>query len=145
MPHQPGSKIGPYTLADKIGEGGMGEVYRATDTKLRRDVAIKLLPESLTQDGRPTVQSNRQRVPVEDVESVRWALDGDELFAITTDGQVFVVALERHNSSVRMGGVVRLFDLPVSGASHSFAVTADRERFFFLLDPEAHTKRSRSY
>ncbi len=39
-----GSQLGPYSVTAKIGEGGMGEVYRARDTKLDRDVAIKVLP-----------------------------------------------------------------------------------------------------
>ena len=43
-----GSFLGPYSVTAKIGEGGMGEVYRARDTKLDRDVALKVLPEALT-------------------------------------------------------------------------------------------------
>ena len=43
----PGTRLGPYAIAAQIGVGGMGEVYRATDTKLDRDVAIKVLPASL--------------------------------------------------------------------------------------------------
>ena len=45
-----GTRIGPYEVTSKLGEGGMGEVYRATDTKLRRDVAIKVLPAAFTED-----------------------------------------------------------------------------------------------
>ena len=40
----PGTRLGPYEIAAQIGMGGMGEVYRARDTKLDRDVAIKVLP-----------------------------------------------------------------------------------------------------
>ena len=40
-----GTRLGPYEVQSALGAGGMGEVYRARDTKLRRDVAIKILPE----------------------------------------------------------------------------------------------------
>ena len=50
MPLDPGITLGPYSVTAKIGEGGMGEVYRARDTKLDRDVALKVLPEAFTQD-----------------------------------------------------------------------------------------------
>ena len=46
----PGTRLGPYEIVSAIGAGGMGEVYRATDTKLKRQVAIKVLPESLAAD-----------------------------------------------------------------------------------------------
>lgn len=45
-----GEKIGHYKIHSSIGAGGMGEIYRASDTRLRRDVAIKILPESLMKD-----------------------------------------------------------------------------------------------
>jgi len=46
----PGTRLGPYEVVAKIGAGGMGEVYRATDTKLNRDAALKILPDSFTAD-----------------------------------------------------------------------------------------------
>ncbi len=46
----PGTRLGPYSVTAKIGEGGMGEVYQARDTKLDRDVALKVLPEAFTSD-----------------------------------------------------------------------------------------------
>ena len=45
-----GSRIGPYEITAQIGQGGMGEVYRARDTKLDRDVALKILPQSFASD-----------------------------------------------------------------------------------------------
>lgn len=51
MPLAPGTRLGPYEILSQIGAGGMGEVYRARDSKLDRDVAIKVLPESFAQDA----------------------------------------------------------------------------------------------
>src|SRR5579864_4623195 len=45
-----GTKLGPYEITGAIGAGGMGEVYQAHDTKLGRDVAIKVLPEAFAHD-----------------------------------------------------------------------------------------------
>jgi serine/threonine protein kinase len=50
MALKPGSKLGPYEIASPLGEGGMGEVYRARDTRLERTVAIKILPAQLSND-----------------------------------------------------------------------------------------------
>jgi serine/threonine protein kinase len=47
----PGLQLGPYTLVAAVGAGGMGEVYRAHDPKLQRDVALKVLPERFASDG----------------------------------------------------------------------------------------------
>ena len=50
MPIGAGVRLGPYEILSPLGAGGMGEVYRARDTKLERDVALKILPESFVHD-----------------------------------------------------------------------------------------------
>ena len=45
-----GKRLGPYKIVSPIGSGGMGDVYRARDTRLSRDVAVKVLPEKLARD-----------------------------------------------------------------------------------------------
>src|SRR5579864_3830753 len=50
MPLNPGTKLGPYEIQSPLGAGGMGEVYRALDTRLERTVAIKILPQQLSND-----------------------------------------------------------------------------------------------
>ena len=46
----PGSRVGAYEIVALVGQGGMGEVYRARDPKLHRDVAIKVLPDLFARD-----------------------------------------------------------------------------------------------
>ena len=50
MPLSPGERLGPYEILVPIGAGGMGEVFRATDTRLHRTVAIKVLPHDKIAD-----------------------------------------------------------------------------------------------
>jgi serine/threonine-protein kinase len=59
MPLTSGTKLGPYEIQSPLGAGGMGEVYRARDTRLGRDVAIKVLPEHLR--GDPDLKSRFER------------------------------------------------------------------------------------
>src|SRR5216683_5985390 len=45
-----GARLGPYEIVSALGAGGMGEVYRARDTKLNRDVALKIIPDAFASD-----------------------------------------------------------------------------------------------
>ncbi len=86
-----GTKIGSYEVLGKLGEGGMGEVYRARDTKLNRDVAIKVLPEI-------------------------FALDPDRLTRFTREAQT--LAALNHPNIASIYGVV---DLPAEAGSYTLA------------------------
>ena len=89
MPRTPGTKLGHYEVVESVGAGGMGEVYRAHDTKLGRDVAIKVLPEEFARDKRRLdrfdVDESRfqplqdeLRGHVDDAFAVRWRQDSAE-------------------------------------------------------------------
>jgi len=57
---QPGTTLGPYEVIEPIRVGGMGEVYRARDTKLNRDVALKVLPEAFVTDPERLARFQRE-------------------------------------------------------------------------------------
>ena len=60
MPLPAGNKLGHYEILTAIGAGGMGEVYRARDTKLKRDVALKVLPDSFASDPERMARFQRE-------------------------------------------------------------------------------------
>ena len=60
MPLATGSHLGPYEIVSAIGAGGMGEVYRARDVKLGRDVALKVLPEAFAFDPERLARFKRE-------------------------------------------------------------------------------------
>src|SRR6266581_7785172 len=60
MPLTAGLHLGPYEILSALGAGGMGEVYRARDSRLNRDVALKILPESFTHDPERVARFRRE-------------------------------------------------------------------------------------
>src|SRR5512145_1709549 len=60
MALSPGKRLGPYEISGVIGMGGMGEVYRATDTNLKRQVAIKVLPDAVATDSERLARFQRE-------------------------------------------------------------------------------------
>jgi eukaryotic-like serine/threonine-protein kinase len=55
-----GSRLGPYEILSPLGAGGMGEVYRVRDTKLGRDVALKILPDTVAADPERLARFQRE-------------------------------------------------------------------------------------
>ena len=95
MPLAPGTRLGPYEILAPLGAGGMGEVYRARDAKLRRDVALKILPAAFAADPERRARFTREA-------QVLAALNHPHIAAIygveeadpsTGSGQVGVTAL----------------------------------------------------
>ncbi len=85
----PGTQLGPYEIVSQLGQGGMGVVYQATDPRLRRTVAIKLLPPDLTRD-----ETAKQRF-LQEAQAAS-ALDHPNICTIfeineTDDGQLYLV------------------------------------------------------
>src|SRR5438034_5322748 len=60
MPLSPGTRLGPYEILAALGAGGMGEVYRAHDTKLGRNVALKVIPDTFALDPDRLARFNRE-------------------------------------------------------------------------------------
>ena len=85
MPLLPGTKVGPYVILAPIGAGGMGEVYRARDRRLNRDVALKVLPDDFAGDP-----ARRQRFEKE-ARAVA-ALNHPNIVAVYDVGENFLVS-----------------------------------------------------
>jgi len=64
MPLSTGAKLGPYEIVSPLGAGGMGEVYRARDTRLDRTVAIKVLPQHLVDTPEARQRFQREAKPI---------------------------------------------------------------------------------
>ena len=87
MPLLPGTRLGPFEVTAQIGVGGMGEVYQATDTNLKRPVAIKVLPESVSEDAGRVARFQRE---------------AEVLAALNHPNIAAIYGLERSNSIVAL-------------------------------------------
>ena len=94
-----GDRLGHYDVTALIGEGGMGQVYQATDTQLNRQVALKILPDAFASDSGRPVNSSRQPTvsPVGNAEQLmaHFRLAGVSALFIGGTFSVFVFRLDR--------------------------------------------------
>ena len=88
MTLSPGATLGPYTIRAELGHGGMGVVYTATDPRLKRQVAIKLLTADLTRDETATQRflQEAQAASALDHRNICTIFEIDE----TREGQMFI-------------------------------------------------------
>src|SRR5439155_10715562 len=90
MPLSVGMRLGPYEILAAIGAGGMGEVYRARDTRLKREVAIKVLPEAFAQDPERLARFQREAELLASFNHPNIAT----LYGLETAGGVTAIVLE---------------------------------------------------
>jgi serine/threonine protein kinase len=104
-----GSRLGPYEILSPLGAGGMGDVYRARDERLKRQIAIKVLPASFSADA------DRLRRFEQEAQAAG-SLNHSNILAIWTRDRRHVPALRPEHSSRR----ARTHQLPISTAEESF-------------------------
>src|SRR6185503_13034930 len=105
MPLSADTRLGPYEILSALGAGGMGEVYRARDTKLDRAVAIKILPEAFAAD---TDRIARGAIPVAEALPIAKQM-ADALEAAHEQG-IIHRDLKPANIKVRPDGAVKVLD-----------------------------------
>ena len=90
-----GARLGPYEILAPIGSGGMGEVYRARDTKLGRDVAIKILPDVFAADAGRVARFQREAKALASLNHTNiGGIYGLEETATGTGGRLHALVLE---------------------------------------------------
>ena len=114
-----GTRLGPYEILAKLGQGGMGEVYRATDTQLKRQVALKVLP--------PEVSGDADRL-------ARFQRESEVLAALNQPHIAHIYGVERS------GGTLALVMELVEGEE---SVAADRARTHPIRRSVAHRQADR--
>ena len=90
MAIQPGTRLGPYEVLSAIGAGGMGEVYRAHDTRLNRDVALKVLPEAFARDPQRMARFEREAKLLASLNHPNIAA----IYGLEESGPIFALVME---------------------------------------------------
>jgi serine/threonine protein kinase len=85
-----GTRLGQYEVREQIGAGGMGEVYRATDTVLKRDVALKLLPGAFARDPERLARFKREATLLASLNHTNIAT----IYGLHSEGNQYFLAME---------------------------------------------------
>ena len=92
----PGTRLGPYEVVALIGAGGMGEVYRARDARLDRDVALKVLPQAVARDADRLARFQREARVLARLNHPNIA----QVFGLEESNGVTAIAMETHVSVI---------------------------------------------
>jgi serine/threonine-protein kinase len=110
-----GTRLGPYEIVNAIGAGGMGEVYRARDTALHREVAIKVLPDSVADDTDRLARFRREAEALAALNHPNiaqvYGLEGNALVMELVEGEDLSALIERASAVGRGGGAPRDLDI----------------------------------
>src|SRR5688572_25936908 len=94
-----GDRFGAYLILDRLGQGGMGEVYRARDTKLNRDVALKVLPDLFARDPDRLARFTREAQVLASLNhpniAAIYGIEGDALVMELVDGPDLSAMIDR--------------------------------------------------
>ena len=113
-----GARLGPYEIVSAIGAGGMGEVYRARDTRLRRDVALKILPDAFALDPEGVARFKREAQVLASLNHPHIA----QIYGIEESGPVRAIVMEvdvvdqQERSEVYVRGYPSGEPIPVSAS-----------------------------
>src|SRR2546422_8735363 len=133
-----GTRLGAYQILSLLGQGGMGEVYRATDTRLNRDVALKFLPEQFTSDRDRMERFQREAHVLaslnhSNIAAIYGLEDWGPTRTLVGDGNLMSVDVTL-SPSFKAGLPKVLFQVPIFGGGatldrHRWDLTADGQRF----------------
>ena len=123
----PGTQIGPYEVTAQIGVGGMGEVYRATDTNLARQVAIKVLPDSMAADLERLARFDREAKTLAALNHPNIRVEGSSSWRSSTPTKVL------------QGTAYFLPGVGAGEAGRAFDVSPDGKRLLMIKPGSADT------
>ena len=131
-----GTRLGPYEIAGLIGEGGMGQVYQARDTRLDRTVAVKMLPAALAADAVRRERFEREARSVSRLEhpNICPLYDVGELFYLGSGGRLIAVPVLGTEGAFRTGSQTELFRATLYAEAYTPDRTGDR---FLIARPAA--------
>src|SRR5215469_9423996 len=136
-----GDKLGPYEILVPIGAGGMGEVYRAKDTKLKRDVALKVLPEVFASDPERMARFRREAEVLAALNHLNIA----QIYGVAESGNARPLVMElvegeTLSPTFHIGTPKMLFEPP--DATLAFDASPDGKRFLITQPAEAPQQSS---